>query len=185
MGECAREFYSLSLNVEENSAHVSLIAKPAKSEGCPWIVYEAAQVMTHLEKKSYMIKKDEDIEGLEVGSFPYTSLQDAFENALIDTTSQYHVVSNNCASLPVKMMDNLDLDPMDPEIITFAAERLSSGGADLAAYPSGVQMIADAIDAYGVVEDFVAASIQAQLYASNISVATESNSFPHEKNRWE
>ena len=163
MGDCAGELYNLSLIVDK--PHVSLIAKPAESENCPWILYEASALHSemHLEKHSYSIDSNQDIEGLQLGSFTFTTLHDAFENALIDTSSPYHVVSNNCGSLAVKMAGILDIDPTDPKFVAYTAEKLSSGAADLNVSPADMKMIMDAMDAYGAVEDLISASIQEQL----------------------
>ena len=173
MGECASELYDLSLYVDANSRHAMMIAQPTENEDCPWILWEAAtneseeEVEAHvdavyMEKMGHIIHPIQDLDGLELGNFTLTSLQDAFEDTVIDTTNPYHVVTNNCGSLPVRMMANLGIDATDQEVVSYTAEKLSSG-ADFNHYPVVMRMIMDAMHAYGAWEEYAAATIKAQL----------------------
>jgi len=134
--ECNNEIYQISVvTIGSSKAHIALVAKPKcnESEGeactCPLLSFDSGTDDNGNLDNSIrvMTGAGDDKEALNLGSFPLSTILDAFTIASVKNSgTEYDFLVNNCASFIISMLVELGIDLSDKKIISFTVQQFST-----------------------------------------------------------
>jgi len=130
------EIYVFSvLPTGSSNAHIALIAKPQCNElkgescTCPLLSFDTGADDNGILDNAIHAMTDaaDEKESLNLGSFPLSTILDAFTiTSVKNSGTEYDFLVNNCASFIISMVLELGIDPGDTKIISFMTQHISS-----------------------------------------------------------
>jgi len=130
------EIYEISvLPTGSSNAHIALIAKPQCNElkgescTCPLLSFDTGADDNGILDNAIHAMTDaaDEKESLNLGSFPLSTILDAFTiTSVKNSGTEYDFLVNNCASFIISMVLELGIDPGDTKIISFMTQHISS-----------------------------------------------------------
>jgi len=133
--DCNNEIYQISVvTIGSSKAHIALVAKPQCNElkgescTCPLLSFDSVDDNgNHDNTIHVMTDAADDKDSLNLGSFPLSTILDAFTTASVKNSgTEYDFLVNNCATFIISMGLELGIDPSDTKIISFIAQQISS-----------------------------------------------------------
>jgi len=136
LDNCSNALYQISVvTIGSSKAHIALNAKPQCNElkgescTCPLLSFDTGTDDNGNLDNAIHVMTDaaDDKESLNLGSFPLSTILDAFTSASVKNSgTEYDFLVNNCASFIINMGLELGIDPSDTKIISFIAQQISS-----------------------------------------------------------